>query len=277
MSTALPPNGIRHALVLGGGGAVGLSWMAGLVGALREAGIDLAAADRIVGTSAGSIIGAILADGGDIGRVLQPPSADSPKINFSMAAFSEVLGILMTPGIGASEAWRRAGARALEMGLGDPEEHVARMAGLIGTTEWPDKDLVVTVIDVTEGKFRAATKADGIPLERAIAASTCAPGVFPPIPIDGHHYMDGGLRSPVNADLAAGAEVIVIVEPLAHLFPRAPKDTELGSGTVFSIAPEADAIGPNVFDPAQLLPAYEAGVRQGHELAPRLKDLWPAA
>ncbi|WP_157534935.1 patatin-like phospholipase family protein [Nocardia inohanensis] len=277
MSDAMPPNGIRHALVLGGGGAVGLSWMAGLVTALREAGIDLGAADRIIGTSAGSIVGTVLACGGDIGRVLAPPSPDTPSINFDMAAFSEVLGILMTPGIRASEAWQRAGARVLEMPLGDPETHVARMAGLTGATEWPDRDLVITAIDVTDGEFRALTKADGVPLDRAVAASTCAPAVFPPIPIDGHHYMDGGLRSPVNADLAAGAEMIVIVEPLAHLFPRSPKDAELGSGTVFSIVPDADAIGPNVFDPAQLIPAHEAGVRQGHELAPRLKDIWPAA
>ncbi len=248
--------------------------MAGLVTALRDEGVELADADRIIGTSAGSIVGTVLAAGGDLTRILQPRASDTPAGTADPAAFTELIGILMTPGLGAPEAWRRCGARALEMSLGDPDDHVARMARLIGTSEWPAGDIVITATDVTEGRFRALTRFDGVPLDRAVAASTCAPGVFPPIPIDGHHYMDGGLRSPVNADLAANATVIVVIEPLAHLFPRSAVDNELGSGTVFSIIPEPEDIGPDVFAPAAVVPAHEAGVRRGRDIAPRLKDVW---
>jgi len=52
-----------RALVLGGGGPVGIAWEAGMIAGLAEAGIDLAAADFILGTSAGSVVGAQLAMG----------------------------------------------------------------------------------------------------------------------------------------------------------------------------------------------------------------------
>ncbi|MDN2500440.1 patatin-like phospholipase family protein, partial [Nocardia nova] len=63
MTSALQPNGFRSALVLGGGGSVGTVWTVALLVGLREAGIDLARADRIVGTSAGAVVAAVLAEG----------------------------------------------------------------------------------------------------------------------------------------------------------------------------------------------------------------------
>jgi predicted acylesterase/phospholipase RssA len=57
-----PRNGSpTRALVLGGGGAVGVGWQTGLLTGLREAGVDLAGAESIVGTSAGALVGALLA------------------------------------------------------------------------------------------------------------------------------------------------------------------------------------------------------------------------
>lgn len=218
--------------------------MAGLVTALRDEGVELADADRIIGTSAGSIVGTVLAAGGDLTRILQPRASDTPAGTADPAAFAELIGILMTPGLGAPEAWRRCGARALEMSLGDPDDHVARMARLIGTSEWPAGDLVITATDVTEGRFRALTRFDGVPLDRAVAASTCAPGVFPPIPIDGHHYMDGGLRSPVNADLAANATVIVVIEPSPICSRAPPSTTNWGAAQSFPSSPNRRTSAP---------------------------------
>ncbi|QLY30209.1 patatin-like phospholipase family protein [Nocardia huaxiensis] len=116
-------------------------------------------------------------------------------------------------------------------------------------------------------------------LADALASSTCVPGVFPPIPIEGELYIDGGLRSSINADLALPAEVVVILEPLAHMFPRAGTDRELGSATEISVVPDAEAItafGPDLFGSAALLPAYESGIRQSGDAAARLKEIWPA-
>lgn len=283
MSAAVPPNRIRHALVLGGGGAVGLSWMAGVVIALREAGLDPAAADRIVGTSAGAVVGAALAADVDLSLLLRRPAMDNPEftpITFDPARFGEILGLLNTPGVDPAEARRRAGVRALEMDLGDPAAHIARIGAFVGHTDWPRRDLRITAISVTTGELQVWVPDGAATLPEALASSTSVPGVFPPIPIDGAYYFDGGMRSPINADLAAGAERILIIEPLAHLFPHSRTDRDLGGAATSFIAPDAGAIaafGPDLFSAAALEPAYEAGVRQGAEAAPGLKAFWPAA
>ncbi|WP_433566399.1 patatin-like phospholipase family protein [Nocardia sp. CA-151230] len=282
MSAAMPPNEIRHALVLGGGGAVGLSWMAGVVIALREAGIDPALAERIVGTSAGAVVGAALAAEVDLSLLLRRPTPDSdlPPIRFDPNSFGEIMGILATPGLDPDEARRRAGVRALEMAVGDPADHIARIGGFVGNASWPQRDLRITAISVTTGALQVWTPDGKATLPEALASSTSVPGVFPPIPIDGAYYFDGGMRSPINADLAAGAERMLIIEPLAHLFPHSPTDRELGGAATAFIVPDAGAIaayGPDLFNAAALEPAYEAGLRQGAEAAPGLKDFWPAA
>ncbi|WP_433672776.1 patatin-like phospholipase family protein [Nocardia sp. CA-136227] len=282
MSAAMPPKGIRRALVLGGGGAVGLSWMAGVVIALREAGFDPAAADRIVGTSAGAVVGAALAADVDLNLLLRRPStgtAELEPIRFDPNSFGEILGLLGTPGLDPAEARRRAGARALEMNLGDPATHIARIGAFLGHSDWPQRDLLITAISVETGELRAWTPGGKATLPEALASSTSVPGVFPPIPIDGAHYFDGGMRSPINADLAAGAERMLVIEPLAHLFPHAPSDRDLGGAATMFIAPDADAIaafGRDLFSADALVPAYEAGARQGAAAAPGVRDFWLA-
>lgn len=246
MTSALQPNGFRSALVLGGGGSVGTVWTVGLLVGLREAGIDLARADRIVGTSAGAVVAAVLAEGGDVARLLTPPEPGQEP----------------APAVPA-----------------DAAEHVARMDALLAMPHWPNRDLIITSVDAESGELRAWTRTDAASVAEAVAASTAVPGVFPPIPIDGGRYADGGVRSPINADLAAGAETIVILEPGAHLYPRADTDHELASATTVSLSPDAQAIaatGADVFDPAALRPAYEAGLRQSAVAAARLREIWPA-
>jgi NTE family protein len=253
MSDMVASNGFSVALVLGGGGPVGLSWLAGFASGLRDNGIDLALADRFVGTSAGAVVGAVLADGGDPARLLRPPSTSTP-VQADPVRMGEIFAV-----------------------VGDPDEHIARMGGLAGVAQWPARELLITAIDITTGELQVWTRDGAASLPEALASSTAVPGVFPPIPIDGHHYIDGGLRSPVNADLAAGADVVVIVEPLAHIFPRIPSDRELGSATEISIVPDDEAVaafGLDLFAPAALAPAHAAGVRQSADAAPRLKDVW---
>ncbi|MRH87388.1 patatin-like phospholipase family protein [Nocardia sp. SYP-A9097] len=278
MSDALSPNGIRHALVLGGGGPLGICWMAGLAAGLREAGVDLSLADRFVGTSAGSVVGSVLAGHGDLRSLIGVPRPDGEAPQMNPAGFGEIMQILTTPGLSANEARQRAGARALEMAVGDPADHIARIGGLAGASEWPTADLVITSIDIATGELQLWTRGGAATLAEALAASTAVPGIFPPVPIHGRYYMDGGIRSPINADLAAGAEQIVIIEPLAHLFPHIPSDSELGGAATLSIVPNEETVaifGLELFNLAARQPSYEAGYRQAAEAAPRLKAVWP--
>ncbi|MBF6336507.1 patatin-like phospholipase family protein [Nocardia abscessus] len=278
MSDTVASNAFSVALVLGGGGPVGLSWLAGLATGLRDNGIDLSLADRFVGTSAGAVVGAVLADGGDPARLLRPPSPSSPPVRADPARMGEIFAVLRDPGQEPAQARRRAGELALAAQVGEPDEHIARMGGLAGVAQWPARDLLVAAIDITTGERQVWTRDGAASLPEALASSSAVPGVFPPIPIDGRHYIDGGLGSPVNADLAAGADVVVIFEPLAHMFPRVPSDRQLGSATEISIVSDDDAIaafGFDLFAMAALAPAHAAGVRQAADAAPRLKDVWP--
>ena len=75
----------RTALVLGGGGVTGVAWEIGLVAGLADAGVHLSTADLVVGTSAGSVVGALLTSGADLEtlyeRQLRPPGQErAPRL-----------------------------------------------------------------------------------------------------------------------------------------------------------------------------------------------------
>ncbi|GAB2516826.1 patatin-like phospholipase family protein [Nocardia heshunensis] len=281
MSTPVSPNGFRNALVLGGGGAVGIRWMTGLAVGLQELGIDLSLADRFVGTSAGAVVAANLANRVDLVELVAgapAPDPDAPAMNTS--GLMEIITTVSALGLSPSESRRRIGELALERNVGEPAAHIARMSNLLGSTGWPDRDLVVTATDSATGGLHTWFPDGKATLGEAIASSTAVPGVFPPIPVDGRYYIDGGLISPINAGLAAGAELIVVVEPLAGLFPHAPSDSELGDATVIFVVPDDEAkaaFGPDPLDLAAMRPAYDAGWRQAAEVATRLRDVWPTA
>ena len=66
-----------RALVLGGGGPVGIAWESGLIAGLAEAGVDLSTADFVIGTSAGSFVGAYLAAGTPPAKLAVPFLAET--------------------------------------------------------------------------------------------------------------------------------------------------------------------------------------------------------
>jgi NTE family protein len=269
-----------RALVLGAGGVVGTAWMAGLTGGLRREGVDLAEADLIVGTSAGAIVGALLATGQDLDRLagpLRPAGPGGSTSEVTPGLLAEVFAVLSDPRLEPAKARRRVGRLALTAGPGSGQAHLTRMASLITARRWPDRALLITVVNADTGEPEIWDRTSGVPLAAAVASSTAMPGIYPPIAINGGRYIDGGLRSGTNADLAAGAGVLVVVEPLAHLFPREPLSRELaaaGAGAVVTISPDPatlDAFGPDLHDRAAWQPAYRSGVRQAAE---RLRATW---
>ena len=79
--------------------------------------------------------------------------------------------------------------------------------------EWPARRLLVTAVDAVSGEFVVFDRDSGVSLVDAVGASCAVPGVWPPVTIGGRRYVDGGVRSAVNADLAAGAEAVVVLAP----------------------------------------------------------------
>jgi NTE family protein len=105
-------------------------------------------------------------------------------------------------------------------------------------------------------------------LPEALAASTAFPATAPPITINGHRYIDGALRAGANADLAADADLVIIAEPMAHVFGTG--SAAPGAGAVIRLVPDADAIqafGPDITSLATWAPSYRAGIRQAPQAA----------
>ncbi len=288
-------------MVLGAGGVAGTAWMIGLAAGLRRSGVDLAEADLIVGTSAGAIVGALVATHQDLDRLAFParegssgerldegerlvvpapegaPGAGRLDMEDRLVVpargepagagrLNEVFQVLSDPELEPAEARRRVGRIALASGGGT--EHLARMESLIGAGGWPDRALLVTGVDVWTGEPLVWDRTSGVPLASAVAASSSMPGVYPPVVIGGRPYMDGGLRSGTNADLATGSRTLLVIEPLAHLFPRERLHRELaeaGPETTVTITPDdrsLNAFGTDLHDRAAWRPSYAAGAAQ---------------
>lgn len=279
MPDARPTGTPTIALVLGGGGPVGIAWLSGLAIGLRDAGIDLARADRIIGTSAGAVVGSALAAGIDIATLLTPRPQPAEPVRHDYAPLLEIASLLRAVDQDRDLVLQRVGELALGAGTGDPAVHIDRIGSLVGFADWPEHDLQIAAIDIGSGTLTAWTRGGAATLVEALASSTAVPGVFPPIEIAGRHYIDGGVRSTVNADLAVGHDVIVILEPLAHVYPRTRADRELGPAREISIRPDDIAVaafGTDLFADTALHPAYESGVRQAAAAAAELKEFWPA-
>src|ERR1700722_2146496 len=108
------------AVVLGPGGPVGTAWLAGLAAGLRRAGVDLGSAGLIVGTSAGAVVGAVLAGDGDLERLAAPrPAAGlGGGVRTDPGKLAEVLATLGGTGLDRAEALRRVGQLAIAAATG---------------------------------------------------------------------------------------------------------------------------------------------------------------
>ena len=205
-----------RALVLGAGGPVGRTWQSGLIAGLIERKIDLGDASLIIGTSAGAIVGAQLA----LGLKFAAPSKFDFAGQPASASLSDVSGLLAAMGRAMRspepEIERaKIGAFAIEAQTISEEDSIARTAfAQIRGHSWPTR-FRATAVNARTGKLQVWDASSGATLERAVASSAAIPGVFPPITIKGERYIDGGVRSMLNADLATGYDIIIVVSCFA--------------------------------------------------------------
>ena len=279
---------MTRALVLGGGGIAGIAWELGLLSGLAAAGVDVRDADLVVGTSAGSIVGTLVRTGADLEEAyaaqLGPVPATERAVDFDGAGFFAAMAGALA-GVGSrQEARARIGALALRAQTMPESERRAVIGGRIGSPEWPAARLVVTAIDTADGEFLAIDGDTGIGLLDAVAASCAVPGVYPPITIGDRRFMDGGLRSPTNADLAAGYDRVLVVAPMGG-FPGSPLGPSLEEEMAtlrregeahLVLADEAAlaAFGSNPLDPATREPAARAGRAQAERVAAEVRAAW---
>ncbi|WP_433052184.1 patatin-like phospholipase family protein [Dactylosporangium sp. CS-033363] len=256
----------RTALVLGAGGITGVAWQLGILIGLHDRGIALGQADLILGTSAGAMTGALVAAFGDprtAAAIEAPLGPGDPPLNADWNLGPIAFGLLQDESLEPADMRRQLGRIALEAEVGPPEPWLAAFGRRLPIEGWPDR-LTVTATNAETGEPVQWDADSGVPLVPAVTASCAVPCIFPPIPVNGAKYMDGGVRSRTNADLAAGYDRVFVVAPRMPLLQRDSLDPAF---TV--IEPDdasMEAIGGNVFDAGRWIPTLAAGERQGREL-----------
>jgi len=291
-----------RAAVLGGGGSAGNAWVIGVIAGLSEAGIEVADADLIIGTSAGSTAAAQVTSATPsellaqiLGSVSPPGSgrssaADRPApVRPAVDHFQRTTEIIAAA-VGPADMRRRLGAGALEL-IATADEGAAQtqwamtVASRLPSPHWPSGQLLVTAVDARTGEPVVFDHHSGVALADAIAAST-ASGL--PYRVGDDWYVDGGYRrSSENADLASGYARVLVLSPLGGR-SRAPlgwgmhlaaqlEELRAGGSRVEAILPDGralDAFGSNLMDLSRRAPAAEAGYEQGTALAEQLAEFW---
>jgi NTE family protein len=275
-----------RALVLGGGGLSGVAWETGILAGLAAGGADVTTADYVLGTSAGATVAAQIGSGLAIAELFDRqtvPTLQSAELTPDLGRVIELIESWATLPLefpDPAELRRVVGQRALAVQTVPEAQRRAVIAGRLPQHTWPSRQLAVVAVDAHSGDVRVFDNDSGADLVDAVTASCAIPGIWPPVTIGPARYIDGGARSVVNADLAAGYQRVLILAPMAD-----PSLDEQVAGLVAAaedvevlvITPDDEstaAFGLNPLDPAVRAPAARAGYAQGHRAAAAAARLW---
>lgn len=282
---------LNRVVVLGGGGVAGIAWETGVIAGLARSGVELAKADGFIGTSAGSVVGAQLASGVSCEAMLaaqMTPVSNSQETfrPYSQAAADEQNRKLMIKVDGNLDAARcRIGAFALRSETVPGPIRRAIVAARLPYPVWPQRWLGVVAVDAINAKYAMFDRDSNVDLIDAVTASCAVPGTWPTVEISGRMFMDGGIRSMTNADLAHGASHVIVLAPLGY-GENNPVSGHLkveiallqAAGCVVDVIVPNDAalqaLGDNVLDPSRCIASADAGLTQGLGLAALLANSW---
>ncbi len=237
----------RTGLVLGGGGVLGAAWMVGALEALRDVeGVDAGSAEVVVGTSAGSVLAAMLGAGVRVEHlrdhqrgipVLAGPLAGSsfdyerstgssrpplprPGISSLRLLRENALGLHRLPPTAVLTA-------LLPTGTGSLTAVGQLVEGLVPHGHWAPRDGIwVVTMDLASGR-RVVLGRPGSPsagLSEAVMASCSIPAWYAPVVIGGRRYVDGGACSATSADLLKDSRLdhVYVLAPMASFLMDAP-------------------------------------------------------
>src|SRR5216683_2610643 len=290
-----------RAVVLGGGGPVGEAWESGIIAGLAEKGIDLSGADLILGTSAGAIVGARLASrmprtdfinaalapsaGPPPGQPDRTSSGPPPDLTFLARKLQEMdSGKRLKQSICAEIGeWAQKVRPVIS-----ESQFVASYLRRFPEKEWPSRGYECVSVEATDGSLRVWNGSSAIPLADAVASSCALPGVFAPVTINGHRYMDGGVRSVTNADLARGCRTALVLVPtmgaddaLAKSFThplsgelRTLRDSRCRVQLIVPDTASLNAFGATLGDENHRAPAFNAGLAEGRDKAGEIAKFW---
>jgi len=250
--TSHPP---KIALALSGGGPLGAIYEVGALCALQESlnGIDFTRLQHYVGVSAGGFIAAALANGITpralcalfIENDTEPSETFDPSWLLAPACGEFARRAIMLPGLLVSALWHLTAGRkslvhalerlgpALPTGVFSNEKinvELARLFSQAGRTNdfrqlKARLTLVATNLDSGEAIPFGRPGWDHVPISKAVQASSALPGLFPPVEIEGSHYVDGALTKTMHASVAldVGIDLMLCLNPLVPFDATAPK------------------------------------------------------
>ena len=279
-----------RAVVFAGGGLAGIAWEIGVLCGIQEkeprafeAIVD--AATTFVGTSAGSAVAAQVAGGTPLSELFDAQlSVETTEINANMdlEEFMAAMTNAVVDAHSPEEVRRRIGRVALEANTVPAADRLAAIDARLPVKSWSDRRLLITAVDVESGEFRSFDRDSGVDLVDAVAASCAVPGIWPPVLIGGRKYMDGGMRTLANADLAAGADRVLLLvpspadAPAQFAIPQSELDALAPSRIhiIYADAASVAAFGSNPLDPGVRRPAALAGLELGRSVAAEVAAFW---
>lgn len=278
----------KRALVLAGGGLAGIAWETGILQGIADESATTAKAllesDVLVGTSAGSTVAAQLSSGLSLAELFdRQTAASSTELtpNVGIEEITELfLTAMLTPNTTKAEKLQKIGAVALSTATVTEAVRREVIAHRLPSHAWPDRVLRISAIDTGTGELVTFDRNSGVGLVDAVAASCAVPGVWPPVTIGDHRYMDGGVGSSVNMALAGDCDVAVVLVPSGRSTPSpfdsgAAEEVEAFGASTFDVFADDEslaAFGSNPLDPACRKPSALAGRDQGRRVAADIAD-----
>ena len=271
-----PAHAQPRAFVLGGGGATGIGWLRAIIG-LREQGIDLGTADTSSAPRPARSSHPRRPADTARPRLRPPPRSGAPQARPARSGDARRF-LRARPGRSHGRAVIRR--RPSKARTATEEEFIDVVAVDLRDTPWPSKRLIITTVDAVTGELTLFTNDSEVPLDRAVAAS-CRPGSLPAVTIRGRQYVDGGVRSAANADLAIGHERVLTLAPIrwpsaATTGRRSRPSAWVRARDPWSSPPTAGPalIGFNPLDMSKASASVMAGRDQADRIAERVAALW---
>lgn len=294
----------KRALVLGCGGVAGAAWTIPVLDELQRAlDWDARDADILVGTSAGAVLAALLGAGVPASRMMASERGELADCTWNHdtdtgGALPPLPGAALT-GKGLVKKGLRGEVSALTaltgilpQGRADMRPFTRLIDSVVTPGAWaPHPRTWIMAVDAGSGERVALGRDDApaLPLNRAVCASYAVPGWCPPVTHDGRTFLDGGIASPVSADVVIGQGVdeAIVLAPMASSRPDTPRSPlarleraarrymtaivdrevallEQAGIRVIRLEPGAEdlgAIGFNMMDPARRTGVFETAQR----------------
>ena len=286
---------VDRGLCLGGGGLFFVAWQTSYLHTLANHGIRFDSCDRVVGTSAGSLVASALV-GGRLKRFHSEVSvlAKLPALISVLAPASEfrpsqqrALDLFLSATDAEVATIQEIGRAALAATTPRSEATRRNMSLILGTGRMQSEALHITCVDAYTGERCVVTSAAGVATARAVAASSAVPGVFAPQPIGDRRCMDGGVSGTgTHLDLFDGARRVLILaltdgnEVAEGMMTSQPEDgrKELedlqGSGTEVLLRTPSEVDLLELMAPGSVPKALAMGARQASADIGLLSTFW---